>query len=50
MRRNLQFGALKSTLPGPKEGSSMLNADLVVVTDIPVPKKIFRIPKKTQIY
>ena len=25
-------GALKSTLPGPREGSSILNVDLVVVT------------------
>ncbi len=28
---NPQSGALKSTLPGPRKGSSILNADLVVV-------------------
>ena len=27
-----QSGAVKSTLPGPREGSSILNVDLVVVT------------------
>ncbi len=31
-RRNPLSGPLKSTLPGPREGSSILNVDLVVVT------------------
>ncbi len=28
---NIASGAVKSTLPGPQEGSSILNVDLVVV-------------------
>ncbi len=32
LRPNPSSGPLKSTLPGPREGSSMLDVDLVVVT------------------
>ncbi len=32
LRRNPLSGDLKWTLPGPREGSSILNTDLVVVT------------------
>ncbi len=32
LSRNPQYGALKSSLPGPREGSSILNAHLVVMS------------------